>query len=85
MNITLFNNALFVLADINSMLSEGVGLIDKIAYVLALISFIAGLTKMKHEPSEAGTLIVVALLFASAGAIVQFFFHKAGVPIDFVR
>ena len=85
MNITLLNNALFVLADINSMLSEGVGLIGKISYVLALVVFIAGLTKMKHEPSEAGMLIVVALLFASAGAIVQFFFHKAGVPIDFVR
>ncbi|HLB34917.1 MAG TPA: hypothetical protein VJK54_11885 [Chthoniobacterales bacterium] len=65
--------------------SEGVGLISKISYILALISFIAGITRIKNEPSEAGMLVLVSLLFASAGAIVQFFFSKAGVPIDFAR
>ena len=85
MTTILLNKALFIMADINSIFSEGVGLISKISYILALISFIAGITRIKNEPSEAGMLILVSLLFASAGAIVQFFFSKAGVPIDFAR
>lgn len=76
----LYSSLFLALADPTSMFSTAVGWICKITYILALIAFVSGLTKIKHEPAEAGTMIVMALLFAASAAIVNFFFQRAGMP-----
>lgn len=78
---TFISSSLFLaLADPTSMFSTAVGWICKIAYLLALIAFISGVAKIKHEPAEGGTTIVIAILFAASAAIVNYFFQKAGMP-----
>jgi hypothetical protein len=77
---TLPLNIFFAFADPSSMFSYVLGLICKISFLLAVVTFISGIFRFKHDPSEAAIMMISAALFALAVTIVNYFFSTAGLP-----
>ncbi len=81
MHTTLFTSyALLAVADPSNLFGTVVGWICKLSYLLALITFISGAFRHKHDPTEAMTIMISSVLFAVGVSIINLFFNTAGLP-----